>query len=77
MVLLSQIGRKMGLSKKQIERQDFVDNSVFKLMQELNPTDKPFDWDIEMIAAIRENIQDYIISKTNCSERDFYPYIEE
>jgi len=67
----------MELDKKQIERQDFVDNSIFELLQSLNPTDKNFDWDIEMIANIRDEIQYYIIEKVNCSEQEFYPYIEE
>ena len=69
--------KNMELNKKQIERQDFVDNSIFELLQSLNPTDKNFDWDIEMIANIRDEIQYYIIEKVNCSEQEFYPYIEE
>ena len=69
--------KNMELDKKQIERQDFVDNSIFELLQSLNPTDKNFDWDIEMIANIRDEIQYYIIEKVNCSEQEFYPYIEE
>jgi hypothetical protein len=67
----------MELNKKQIERQDFVDNSIFELLQSLNPTEQDFDWDIEMIADIRDAIQYHIIKKTNCSEQEFYPYIEE
>jgi hypothetical protein len=67
----------MELTKKQIERQDFVDNAIYELLLSINPTDKNFDWDIEMIGDIRDVIQDYIIQKTNCSEQEFYPYIEE
>ncbi|MDR2650890.1 MAG: hypothetical protein LBC68_01055 [Prevotellaceae bacterium] len=67
----------MELNKKQIERQDFVDNSIFELLKNLNPTDKDFDWDIEMIADIRDTIQYYIIKKAKCSGQKFYPYIEE
>jgi len=65
----------MELSKKQIERQDFVDNFIFELLCTLNPSEKYFDWDIEMIADIRDEIQYHLINKTNCSEKDFYPYI--
>jgi hypothetical protein len=64
------------LTKEQMERQDFVDNSIFELLQALNPTDKSFDWDIEAISDVRYIIQQYIIGKTNCSEQDFYPYFE-
>ena len=67
----------MELNKKQIERQDFVDNSVFDLLQLLNPTKKEFDWDIEMIGNVRNLIQNWIIKKTNCLEQEFYPYIEK
>jgi hypothetical protein len=67
----------MELNKKQIERQDYVDNTIFELLQSLNPTDNEFDWNIEMIADIRDTIQCHIIEKTKCSEQEFYPYIEE
>ena len=67
----------MELNKKQIERQDFVDNSIFELLQSLNPTKKEFTWDIEMISNVRNSIQCWITEKTNCSEQEFYPYIEE
>jgi len=63
----------MELSRKQIERQDFVDNLIYELLYALNPTEKYFDWNIEMIADIRDEIQNYLINKTNCSEEDFYP----
>ena len=63
----------MELTNYQISRQDLVDNSIFDLLQTLNPTDKRLDWDIEMIADVRDVIQYHIISKTKCSEQDFYP----
>ena len=43
----------MELNKKQIERQELVDNSIFNLLLSLNPTEKHFDWDIEMSAVIK------------------------
>jgi len=67
----------MKLTRKQIERQDFVDNSIFALLQTLNTTDKVIDWDIEIIGSIRDVIQDNIINKIGCSEQEFYPYVEE
>jgi hypothetical protein len=62
------------INQNQIERQDFVDNAVFELLQTLNPTDKQFCWDIEMIGDIRDLIQRYIVKKTNCVEEVFYPW---
>jgi hypothetical protein len=67
----------MELYKKQIERQNFVDNAIFDLLQMVNPTEKKIDWNIEIIANVRDTIQYYITQKTYCSEQEFYPYIEE
>jgi len=67
----------MELSKKQIERQDFVDNLIYELLLSLNPTEKHFDWDIEMIADVREIIRIWTMKNTYCSEQEYYPYIEE
>ena len=53
----------MTLTKKQIERQDFVDNSIFELINDLLPSDKKIDWDIELIANVRETILIYSLSK--------------
>jgi len=36
-----------GLTKKQIERQDFVDNEIYELVQTLNPSGQVIDWNIE------------------------------
>ena len=67
----------MGLTKKQIERQDFVDNAIFDLLEKLNPTKKRLDWDILMISAIRDMIGDYFDDIGVCKEQNFYPSIEE
>ncbi|MCL2327109.1 MAG: hypothetical protein FWC39_01210 [Bacteroidetes bacterium] len=67
----------MELTKKQIERQDFVDNAIFDLLETLNPTKKQLDWDIEMISAIRDMISDYFDDIEICKEQEFYPYIED
>ena len=67
----------MELTKKQIERQDFVDNMIFDLLKTLNPTYKQLDWNIEMIAVIRDIISDYFADIEICKEHEFYPYIEE
>jgi hypothetical protein len=63
----------MTMTVMQIERQDFVDNSIFELLQALNPTDRHFDWDIEMIGCVRDAVKNTLIRKTNCSDYEFYP----
>lgn len=66
----------MALTAKQIERQDFVDNKIMQLEQELNPSQQPLDWDIEFIGEIRDTIEQYLQSKGLCTEEDFYPIAE-
>lgn len=59
-------------------RQDFVDDEIFKLIQRVNPTKQPISWDIEMIGNVRDEIENWIVTKLKiCTERDFYPSIEE
>ncbi len=62
------------LTKQQIERQAFVDNQVFELMQKLLPPSKQTEWDIEAIGAVRDAIQEQLVDKQKLmSETKFYP----
>lgn len=62
------------LTKQQIERQDFVDNQIFELMQKLIPPSKQIEWDIEVIGEIRDAIRKQIVDKQKLmSEVKFYP----
>jgi len=54
-------------------RQDFVDNAVFSLIQEVNPTNRPIHWDIEMIGEIRDALVCWLSQKTGVNERVIYP----
>ena len=67
----------MELTKQQIERQDFVDNAIFNLINELIPSDKEMEWNNEFIGVVRDAIQTRLVEKGICSEQEFYPYIEE
>ncbi|MDO9289891.1 MAG: hypothetical protein Q7T83_13990, partial [Thermodesulfovibrionales bacterium] len=42
------------LTEEQIKRQDSVDNAIYQLIQELNPTADEIRWDIEMIGEVRD-----------------------
>jgi hypothetical protein len=66
----------MELTNKQIMRQDYVDNRIFQLIIDLNPSQTEINWDIEMIGEIRDSIQNWIIEKTQIDEMSFYPYIK-
>lgn len=67
----------MELTRQQIERQDFVDNAIFDLMNRLIPSDKEMEWDIEAIGEVRDVILSQFERKGICTEMEFYPYIEE
>lgn len=56
-----------------IQRQDFVDNAIFDLIQQLNPTEKNIDWNIEAIGNVRDVIKHYFCDADICTETEFYP----
>jgi hypothetical protein len=65
------------LTDEEIERQDFVDNAIFQMINDVNPTQKEIEWDIEMIGNIRDEINLSFAKKLEiCSEQEFYPFIE-
>lgn len=66
----------MELTNKQLERQDFVDNKIMALLQEVNPTGQSLQWDIEVIGEIRDIVANYFKEKGICSEEEFYPTVE-
>ena len=67
----------MELTAQPIERQDFVDNAIFELINELILSEKEMEWDIEAIGEIRDAIQSQLVEKGFCTKQEFYPYIEE
>lgn len=67
----------MELTEQQIERQDYVDNAIFDLINELIPSDKEMEWNIEVIGEVRDAIQSQLVDRGFCTEQEFYPYIME
>lgn len=66
------------LTEKEINRQDYVDNQIYKLIVEINPTQALIPWDIEMIGDIRNKLKIWIVDEMAlCEEQEFYPYVEE
>lgn len=62
------------LTRKQIKRQDFVDNEVFELIQKLLPQSKQMEWDIEVIGTVRDVIREQVVDEQKLtSEMKFYP----
>ena len=64
----------MELTAQQIERQDFVDNAIFTLINKLIPSGKEMDWNIEVIGEVRDVIQSKLVENRLCTEQEFYPY---
>ena len=66
------------LTDKQTKRQDLVDNAIYHLIREVNPTGKMIAWDIEMIGDVRDVIRRWLVEKMDiASEQTFYPYLRE
>jgi len=66
------------LTQNQIDRQDFVDNKIFELINLINPIQKPIDWNIEFIGTVRDSLKSIIVDRLClCDEMKFYPFIEE
>ncbi|HRH47079.1 MAG TPA: hypothetical protein PKY82_35865, partial [Pyrinomonadaceae bacterium] len=73
--------------KEQTSRQEFVDQAIFALLQELVPAHyrgREIEWDQEMIAGIRECLQSSIflskklpVSELDNFKREFYPVAED
>lgn len=62
------------MKQSQLERQDFVDNSIYELLIRLNPTSQEIKWDIEIIGEIRDQIQDLLVNRLQLiDEKTFYP----
>ena len=65
------------LTRQQITRQDFVDNQIFELINNLLPLSKQREWNIELIASTRETIRYEIVEKSKTlTEKQFYPFMK-
>ena len=63
-----------NFTEDQIKRQDFVDNQIYDLVKRLIPSTREIEWDIEMIADIRDTIQHWLVDKYKIiDELKFYP----
>lgn len=61
------------MTDEQLKRQDFVDNAIFSLIQDINPTAQAISWDIEMIGNIRDTLVHELEKKLGISEFEIYP----
>jgi len=65
------------LSLREINRQDFVDNQVYELLCTLDTDPNEIEWNIELIAKIRDAVQEVLVDDLKLmTEQEFYPYLE-
>jgi hypothetical protein len=50
--------KENGLTQQQIAQQDFVDNTIFSLIQVINPDNEEIGWDIDMIGEMRDILKE-------------------
>jgi len=63
-----------GFNDKQLKRQDFVDNKIYELVNQLIPSTKEIEWNVEMIGDIRDTIQHWLVDHYKIAdELEFYP----
>ncbi len=66
-----------ALNDNQLQRQDFVDNAIYDLLRQVNPSQQEIKWNIEVIREIRDSIQFWLVERLAVAdEMTFYPYIE-
>jgi len=62
------------LTEQQIERQDFVDNTIHRCFEEL--AGEPIEWDISLIGLVRDAVSEQFESRGIMNEDAFYPSCE-
>ena len=65
------------INESQLERQDFVDNAIYELVCNINPSQQEIEWNIELIGGIRDMIFHFLVERHAITdEMTFYPYID-
>ena len=60
--------------REKLERWDFVDNTIYDMIVELNPSKQELKWNIKPISEVRELLINYFVEELKiCTEDDFYP----
>lgn len=67
------------MNEEQLQRQDWVDSTIFQMLRDLHPHDggdmEVEGWDIELIGEIRDVVQQWFVDKGICTAREFYPSV--
>ena len=60
--------------RDKIERWDFVDNTIYDMIIELNPSTKEIEWDIKPISEIREVLINYLVEELKLCTEDVFTH---
>lgn len=63
------------LSLVELDRQDYVDGLIHRLLKDMAGQD--LVWDIEIVADIRDVAVAYLARVTNQTEFELYPWVKE
>jgi hypothetical protein len=58
-------------TREQLDKQDFIDNAIMKLINKVNPTDKKIKYDGHIVREVL--IEIFTKDLALCTERKFYP----
>ncbi len=65
--------KNQTLTQKQIDPQDFVDDEIYKLLNNL--AGKELEWDTELIGSVRDIIAQEFEQRAIMSQKELYPWI--
>ena len=63
----------LTLTQRQIEQQEFVDDAIYELLNNL--AGKELEWDTELIGRVRDCISAEFTERGFMSQKELYPWI--
>jgi hypothetical protein len=63
----------MTLTQRQIEQQEFVDDAIYELLNNL--AGKELEWDSELIGSVRDVIAQEFEQREIMAAKELYPWI--
>jgi DNA polymerase sigma len=61
-------------TREELDKQDFIDNAIMKLINKVNPTTVKIKYDGHIVSKVREALIEIFTDDLDlCTERAFYP----
>jgi len=72
------INENTELSRKELDQQDFIDNSIMELINTVNPSSEEIKYSGNIVGKIRDTLIEIFTGDLGlCTEQDFYPYRDQ